>query len=177
MAETTLTKNQFTTKQKRAAARFWSRVHITVNPDECWEWTGFRFSKGYGYVNFPEIPTQMSHRIAYFLATGVFPICYILHSCDNPPCCNPRHLRDGTQSENIQEASAKGRLKNQARRSLTDADALEIYHQVKNGKPKRALAREYNVPVEIIRGMVCQRTYRHLNLTPLIAVTAHRRGV
>jgi hypothetical protein len=32
-----------------------------------------------------------------------------LHSCDNPPCINPEHLREGTDSENIKEAWDKGR--------------------------------------------------------------------
>jgi len=33
----------------------------------------------------------------------------VMHSCDNPPCVNPMHLRVGTQSENIIEAFIKGR--------------------------------------------------------------------
>ena len=33
----------------------------------------------------------------------------VLHSCDNPSCVNPDHLRVGTQAENIQDRDAKGR--------------------------------------------------------------------
>lgn len=32
-----------------------------------------------------------------------------MHTCDNPPCCNPAHLRCGTQKENIEDKYTKGR--------------------------------------------------------------------
>ncbi len=31
------------------------------------------------------------------------------HHCDNPPCCNPRHLFRGTASDNALDAVRKGR--------------------------------------------------------------------
>ena len=33
----------------------------------------------------------------------------VLHSCDNPSCVRPSHLRIGTQHENIMEMAARGR--------------------------------------------------------------------
>ena len=35
----------------------------------------------------------------------------IMHTCDNRACCNPLHLRLGTQQENILDCLAKGRHK------------------------------------------------------------------
>jgi len=32
-----------------------------------------------------------------------------LHSCDRPACWNPRHLRPGTNRDNVLDAAAKGR--------------------------------------------------------------------
>lgn len=31
------------------------------------------------------------------------------HYCDNPPCCNARHLYVGTQADNIRDAMVRGR--------------------------------------------------------------------
>ncbi|WP_428985700.1 HNH endonuclease [Sinomonas terricola] len=34
---------------------------------------------------------------------------HILHSCDNPPCVNPGHLRPGTRFDNMQDKVLRGR--------------------------------------------------------------------
>jgi hypothetical protein len=36
---------------------------------------------------------------------------FILHSCDNPSCCNPEHLSVGTPKDNTQDMMNKGRYK------------------------------------------------------------------
>lgn len=56
----------------------------------------------------------------------------VMHTCDNPACCNPAHLRLGTQVENIKDMERKGRgnrsrpgAENPACK-LTEADIREI---------------------------------------------------
>lgn len=88
---------------------FWVRVD-QGDPDECWPWTGTTLPKGYGTLYWDD-RTRYAHRVAYEIANGsVEDVEVVMHTCDNPPCCNPNHLKAGTQSENITEALERGRL-------------------------------------------------------------------
>lgn len=92
-------------------SRFWAKVKIGQE-DECWEWQGGT-SSGYGMTtvrrNGRSVPTQ-AHRAAFVLTKGEIPAGYVvMHSCDNPPCVNPAHLRTGTYAENTRDCINKGR--------------------------------------------------------------------
>lgn len=96
-------------------ARFWAFVALTANPEKCWEWQGAKISTGYGnYVYLGR--NWLAHRLAWLLMKGSEPTRFLLHSCDNPKCVNPNHLREGSQKENLQEMAAKGRQWKQALR-------------------------------------------------------------
>jgi len=77
----------------------------------CWEWQRGHNAKGYGQVWFCG-EMRDAHRLAWFLAVGEIPngLC-VLHTCDNPSCCNPVHLWLGTKADNTRDALAKGRLR------------------------------------------------------------------
>jgi hypothetical protein len=91
---------------------FWSRVQIDEE-NKCWLWLGARTSGRFGYGRFELITGRqvLAHRLAYGLTAGGIPKArpFVLHSCDNPPCCNPCHLRAGTQKDNMQDKASRGR--------------------------------------------------------------------
>lgn len=70
----------------------------------CWEWELYTDPKGYGRT-FSRIDGEvLTHRISYREFKGPIPDgLHILHSCDNPRCLNPDHLRAGTNEENVQD--------------------------------------------------------------------------
>mgnify|MGYP001586743814 FL=1 len=101
---------------KRTVESFWARVDIR-SLDECWEWQGSCNNSGYGTVRWKGV-TCCAHRVAAelfgFVEQAPAPTNrtisgFILHQCDNPPCCNPTHWKIGTYTENQLEAYARNR--------------------------------------------------------------------
>ena len=79
----------------------------------CCIWQMGTDNNGYGKVQWHGRQVRV-HRLALALATGrdideVPTDTLALHSCDNPPCCNPEHLRWGTNADNMRDAMDRGR--------------------------------------------------------------------
>lgn len=91
--------------------RFWQFVDKSAGPDACWPWVGSLRPSGYGqlYVGEFKRPVAAS-RVSMKIHTGEWPI-EACHKCDNPPCVNPAHLFNGTRKDNMQDCSAKGRVR------------------------------------------------------------------
>lgn len=103
---------------EKTVARFWAMVDCR-GPDECWPWLGALDDAGYGTTKIGSRTdnsrkTILVHRAAYTIEKGpISPGMNVLHSCDFRPCCNPVHLFEGTQKNNMMDAAAKGRLHSQ----------------------------------------------------------------
>ena len=90
----------------------------------CWEWTGSTYPDGYGliYCNINKMKsgrkTWRVHRISayWYLNMNIYSSLCVCHHCDNPICYNPLHLFIGTHSDNMRDASKKGRMKGTTRR-------------------------------------------------------------
>ncbi len=119
---------------EQAVDRFWSKVDRRAS-HKCWMWKGTKalpLSNGmqYGSFGFYDGKTinYRVHRFAWMLANGRIPDGkVIMHRCDVPLCVNPRHLRLGTQIENMQDMVDKGRVaKGEAQgfSKLTEKQAL-----------------------------------------------------
>lgn len=95
-------------------ARFFERVDKSPGQGptgECWEWTRGKTTKRYGVYS-PKHGGRnyLANRLAFYCAFGVWSELFVLHRCDNPPCCNPAHLFLGTNRDNALDAQSKGRL-------------------------------------------------------------------
>jgi len=86
---------------ERAANDFWSKVDIR-SAEECW-----RFGSAVSYGHYAGIRAS---RVALLLSGVEVPEgMVVMHTCDNPPCVNPNHLKVSTQAENLKDARDKGR--------------------------------------------------------------------
>lgn len=155
------------------AERFWPRVKPT--PSGCWEWTGARQRTGYGRVSRGGAGNGLvgAHRAAWELTRGPIPAgLWVLHKCDNPPCCNPDHLFLGTAKDNNADRGAKGRSHSRlllgelnGRAKLTAAQVAEIRSRHVRGtnrhRPSNTeeLAREYGVSPSHIRAIASCRAW------------------
>ena len=95
----------------------WSKVDKR-GEDKCWDWKGFKNHDGYGRTWIND-KGYYAHRVIYSLVypntiTLNAPLSqddsgFLLHTCDNPSCCNPKHLWVGTHADNMADKVAKGR--------------------------------------------------------------------
>ena len=89
--------------------RFLVKVDKNISNRGCWTWMASKNKKGYGQFMVWGKP-HLAHRVAYILFIGdIVDNLFVLHDCDNPGCVNPNHLHLGTNSDNMQECSRRGR--------------------------------------------------------------------
>ena len=146
-----------------AILRFWERVDVQ-GPDECWPWTGGFFNHGYGQFIF-YYKHRLAHRVALFGLNEHEFEEDALHSCDNPPCCNPKHLFPGNDKDNMLDAVVKGRIGGEAHpgSKLTEDEVREIRRLYAQGNIMQSeLARRYSMDITSINGIVRGRTWRHV---------------
>jgi len=157
--------------------RFWSKVETSAGPDACWPWTKQLNNKGYGvfriYFTGSKRGTKvLAHRYAFEHATGEdIAGKKLLHSCDNPPCCNPRHLRPGSQADNIHDAMAKGRHvpppvlrgeRNPLAR-LSEAKVREIHARLADGELQESIAAAFGIKQTTVSHIKLGKSWAHLH--------------
>src|ERR1700674_41459 len=133
---------------------FWSLINkngptVRLELGPCWIWCGDVNSNGYGRCGWKKERT--AHRTSALIYGIIEPQSklFVLHKCDNKPCCNPEHLYAGTDSDNkrdhharqfvdyVNNAMIKVRLK------LNYEKAIEI--RLRRAESSLLLAAEYGV--------------------------------
>lgn len=146
---------------EQTIARFWSKVDRSGGPDACWEWQAGRRPGGYGSfgVQIDEWRTMaLAHRVAWELTNGPIPDgLWVLHRCDNPPCCNPAHLFLGTPKDNTQDAVYKGRMG-----KLTAGQVIEMRELAAEGLTVYDLAERFRVTPAAVGQIVRGQSYSHI---------------
>lgn len=142
------------------------RKYLVELESGCIEWIGGVEGCGYGWFNHHiEGVSARAHRFAFALHHGCIDNeLNVLHTCDNPPCCNPAHLFQGTQKNNVDDMVAKGRHGVYDRRGelnpmakLTNTDVVEIRRlRAELGLTYREIAHLFPVSPDMI-SFICRR--------------------
>lgn len=128
--------------------RFWSKVDRR-GEDDCWLWLAGvrRKDEGYGafWLNGRHQPaSKVAWQITYGPVADGLEVC---HRCDNPRCCNPKHLFVGTRLDNNDDKVAKKRHPLGARNGcakLTEDDVRSI-RSIKGKKTQAEIAALFGV--------------------------------
>jgi hypothetical protein len=164
-------------------SRFWSKVDIIDDDHSCWEWTKSRgpLPENYGKFRWISLFTGAKEviaasRMALFLTTGALPD-HACHTCDNPPCCRPAHLYDGTHQANMDDRHARGRYGGWTRRDqrgtlnsqakLTDEMVISARELARKGMTLKNIYEYigYTGSQTVLRFAITGRTWKHLNAT------------
>ena len=145
------------TPQQRVT-EFWMSVDRR-EPDECWPWTGYINEDGYGAF-FYEGRMVGAHELAVTFTTGEQRLTELdtCHSCNNPPCCNPKHLRFDTRQSNVDDMIRAGRRPTVR---LTDDQVRLIRLRREAGACQEHLAEQYGVSISLISQIIYGRRRRN----------------
>lgn len=149
--------------------RLASWIDFPINENDCAIWTGHTDKAGYGKISKlvdGKVISVRAHRAVYELYFGSLrPEKNVLHSCDNPPCCNIHHFFIGSQADNIRDKVSKdrqamGERNNHAK--LTTEQVLKIKRLIKQGLYLVDIAARYGVTVTAISTIKLGKTWKHV---------------
>lgn len=131
--------------------RFLPKVDVR-SEGECWPWIAKAVTEhGYGRMTAGRRTHLKSHRVAFALAKGAIPDgIAVMHTCDNPACCNPAHLTLGTQAENLTDMRRKRRGSKPPthwgeRHHNSKFDAKTALQIARDARPAHVVAAEHNI--------------------------------
>jgi len=146
--------------------RFWEKVKIREH-EQCWNWVAHK-RNGYGMFQIWN-RSHSAHRLCWIMEFGPIPdgLC-VLHSCDNPSCCNPEHLFLGTHTDNMRDASRKGKFHRKGelngRAKLTEREVATIRNlHGKGGLTPTVLAKAFGVTRPAISQILRREHWTHLS--------------
>lgn len=166
----------------RQSLQILSMIAAHGDSDECLIWPYKCNDSNYGMVRNEDKKDWLVTRLTFkLLRPDEFNAALlVLHSCDNPPCFNPRHLFQGTQADNMKDMDKKGRRKSNGRpgvlrgpnpllqgercgnSKLTEADVLEIRRRHAECETQTALAAEFGLTQGNVGHIVNRRIWRHI---------------
>ena len=134
--------------------------HIEYEIDEngCWNCVSHSCdSGGYPKVSYKNKMYKMNRFVYNFYYKDLNDGSCIMHSCDNPKCINPNHLKQGTHKDNMEDMVNKKRqprgFKN-GKSKLIESDVLNIVELYNKNINIKEIANIYNISVRCVKSIV-----------------------
>lgn len=149
----------------------WLDAVVSVETDECIEFPFKRNKLGYGMfvctTGRENRKYRRAHNYVCEKAHGPAPegCDRAIHSCDNPPCVNKRHLRWGSAADNSSDMVSRRRHHHGSKHSnakLSDSDVQEIRRVVGSGVAQKDVAARFNVSRATVCEIVNRKLWRHV---------------
>jgi len=143
------------------ASKFWAKISVR-EPDKCWFWRGKRERDGYGITRLARNISTLAHRVAFAIANNRAPTGIVRHSCDNPRCCNPGHLIEGTVADNVRDRVMRGRSAFGERNGRAKLNESQVSEILTSDLRQFHLARKFEVDDTTIRDIRNGKNWRHV---------------
>ncbi len=145
-----------------AESRFWPKVE-KGGAGDCWEWTANKTPFGYGKIFGPDEMGRRrglkAHRVSWNIHHGPIPLGRIvMHTCDNPGCVNPAHLRLGSYRDNNLDKAIKGR--GTATQSPGNVRLVRLAHGL--GASCYTISQALGVHKSAVYAMIVGKTYSYI---------------
>jgi hypothetical protein len=147
--------------QPVSVCSLWCQAWVHVdrsNPTGCWPWSSCRTIKNYGELGHKG-QKFAAHRVIAGLTIGPVDGFVVMHTCDNPPCCNPGHLRIGSTKDNVIDMCRKGR---HPRQKLTADGVRQIRSLAANGMSKTDIMQNFKVSEPCVRAVLSGRSWGYV---------------
>lgn len=131
---------------------------------ECWEWPYGKSGDGYGVIYVNKQQQRVSHftLLSLGLARPAPPNHHALHSCDNPPCFNPQHLRWGSQKDNEGDKIGRDRHARGERNGYSKLTETQVLAIRADTRKATLVGPEYDIWPETVRAIRARKTWRHI---------------
>lgn len=132
----------------------------------CIEWQMARSAHGYPKIWLQGRIVIVSRYILTMLVGPPEADMKAMHTCDNPPCINPDHLKWGTHTDNMRDSFAKNRMtrnhgENHHKVKLTESQVREI-RSLKGTMTNVNLGKKYGVSRSAISHVLSGKNWKHL---------------
>jgi hypothetical protein len=135
----------------------------------CIKSTYYKDRNGYALLRYNG-KLEYHHRVAFAEANSLtmqdIEGKYILHSCDNPACVNPKHLRIGTPADNTADMMSRGRCGWKSQLGETNAASRltkELVLEIRASPLTQVeLAKKYGVTQANISSIILRKTWKHI---------------